>query len=101
MRDNKIEDARAPRVPPRLFSPANAIGSINSDIFGERDRPMAAAPCSRAFALANGGGCSPQFATVGALGSFQAESSSTQRFGPGVLAHSSAFEGSGGSSSSK
>ena len=90
------EEGRAAHLPPRLFSPANMLGTINSDIFGDRDRPMAAAPRSRGQ-LAAGRGCSPKFVTAGALKTFTAEPTAVQRFGPGVLAHSSAFEGSSSS----
>ena len=91
LRGPEAEDGTAVRLPPRLFSPANMLGAINSDIFGDRDRPMAAAPRSRGQ-LAAGRGCSPKFVTAGVLKTFTAEPTAVQRFGPGVLAHSSAFE---------
>jgi hypothetical protein len=66
LRNQEVEDGKAARLPPRLFSPTNMLGTINTDIFGERDRPMAAAPRSRGQ-LAAGRGYSPKFVTAGAL----------------------------------
>ena len=66
LRNHEVEDGTAVRLPPRLFSPTNMLGTINTDIFGDRDRPMAAAPRSRGQ-LATGRGCSPKFVTAAAL----------------------------------